>query len=71
MLYGGGKPPCIFVDVLEVHRIMKEGITEVFKKDNPMEWTQRINGIKARMEELIINGLLPKNRFNFMKLEKC
>lgn len=23
------------------------------------------------MEELIINGLLPKNRFNFMKLEKC
>lgn len=50
---------------------MKEGITEVFKKENSMEWVLRVNGIKARVEELIINDLLQKNRFNFMKSEKC
>lgn len=37
---------------LAVKRIMeKEGVTKQLKKENPMEWVQRINGIKARVEE--------------------
>lgn len=44
---------------LAVKRIMeKEGLTEQLKKENPMEWVRRVNGIKARVEEDLINRLL-------------
>ena len=44
---------------LAVKRIMeKEGVTEQLKKENPMEWVRRVNGIKARVEEQIVNSLL-------------
>lgn len=44
---------------LAVKRIMvKEGVTEQLKKENPMEWVQRVNGIKARVEEEIVNQLI-------------
>ena len=37
-----------------VKRIMeKEGVTEQMKKENPMEWMRRVNGIKARVEEIV------------------
>ena len=36
---------------LAVKRIMeKEGVTEQLKKENPMKWVRRVNGIKARVE---------------------
>ena len=44
---------------LAVKRIMeKEGVTEQLKRENPMEWVRRVNGIKVRVEEGIVNQLL-------------
>lgn len=44
---------------LAVKRIMKkEGITEQLKNENPLEWVQRVNRIKIRVEEIIVNKLL-------------
>lgn len=41
---------------LAVKRIMeKEGVTEQLKRKKPMEWVRRVNGIKARVEEGVIN----------------
>lgn len=43
---------------LAIKRIMeKEGVTEQLKKENLMEWVQRVNGIKVRVEEVIVNNL--------------
>ena len=43
---------------LAVKRIMeKEGVTEQLKKENPMEWVWRVNGIKARVEEVVVKNL--------------
>lgn len=40
----------------------KEGVTEQFKKENPLEWMRRVNGIKARvMDREIINQLIMDN----------
>lgn len=36
----------------------KEGVTEQLKKENPMEWVRRVNGIMMRVEEIIVNKLL-------------
>lgn len=36
----------------------KEGVTDQLKNKNPLEWVQRMNGIKARVEEGIINKIL-------------
>ena len=50
---------------LAVKRIMeKEGVTEQLKKENPMECVRRANGIKARVEEAIVNDLLQFNIFH-------
>ncbi len=39
---------------LAVKRIMeKEGVKEQLKSENQLEWVQRVNGIKARVEEMI------------------
>ena len=44
---------------LAAKRIMeKEDVTEQLKKENPLEWVRRVNGIKARVEEEIVNQLL-------------
>lgn len=44
---------------LAVKRIMnQEGITEQLKNENPLEWVQRVNGIKVRVEGVIANALL-------------
>ena len=43
---------------LAAKRIMeKEGVTEQLKKENPMEWVRRVNGIKARVEEEVVKNL--------------
>ena len=43
---------------LAVKRTMKkEGVTERLKSENPMEWVRRVNGIKERVEEQIVNNL--------------
>ena len=43
---------------LEVKRIMKkENVTGQLKNENPLEWVQRVNGIKARVEEEIIDSV--------------
>lgn len=44
---------------LAVKRIMeKKRVTEQLKSENPMEWVRRINGIKVRVEEEIVNQLI-------------
>lgn len=44
---------------LAVKRIMeKEGVTELLKRENPMEWVQRVNGIKKKAEEGVLNQLM-------------
>lgn len=44
---------------LAVKRIMeKEGVTEQLKKENPIEWVRRVNGIKGRVEEEAKNQLV-------------
>lgn len=44
---------------LAVKRIMKkERITEQLKDENPLKWVQRVNGMKARVEEGIVNAML-------------
>lgn len=35
----------------------KKGVTEQLKKENPMKWVRRVNGIKARVEEEIVKDL--------------
>ena len=35
----------------------KEGVNESLKKENPLEWVRRVNGIKERVEEQIVNNL--------------
>ena len=35
-----------------------EGITEALKATNPMSWTQRMNNITARAEEIIREELI-------------
>ena len=35
-----------------------EGITEALKATNPMSWTQRMNNISARAEEIILEELI-------------
>lgn len=43
---------------LVVKRIMeKEGVTEQLKKENALKWVQRVNGIKAGVEEEIVKNL--------------
>ena len=36
----------------------KEGVTEELKVDNPNEWVQRVNVIRRRVEEEVVNNLL-------------
>lgn len=44
---------------LAVNRIMeREGVMEQLKKGNPIECVRRVNGLKVRVEEEIINKLL-------------
>lgn len=44
---------------IAVKRIMKkEGVTEKLKAENPIEWVRRVNGIRSRVVEEVVNNLL-------------
>lgn len=44
---------------LTVERMMeKEGVTEMLKADEPLEWVRRVNGIKVRVEEQTVKNCL-------------
>lgn len=44
---------------LEVERIKeKEGVTEEMKKNNPIEWVRRVNGIKVRGEKIMVLDIM-------------
>ncbi len=36
----------------------QEGITEVFKEQNQVEWVRRMNNIRNRVEEIIIDEIM-------------
>ena len=36
----------------------QEGVNETLKEQNPMEWVQRMNNIKNRVEEIIYENLI-------------
>ena len=36
----------------------QEGIDEALKAHDPMEWVRRMNGIKAQVEEIVLNELV-------------
>lgn len=47
---------------LAVERIKeKEGVTEVMKKNNPIEWVMKVNGIKERVEEEMVRKCVKEN----------
>ena len=35
-----------------------EGVTETLKAENQMEWVARMNNIRSRVEEMILNDLI-------------
>ena len=35
-----------------------EGVTEQLKAENPLEWARRMNSIKDRAEEIMLDGLV-------------
>lgn len=44
---------------LAVERVKRrEGITEQLKAENPLEWVKRVNGIKARVENTMVQELI-------------
>ena len=42
------------MDILVRQMMEKEGITEEMKACDQMEWVRRMNGIKARAEEMVM-----------------
>lgn len=36
----------------------REGVNEALKANDQMEWVRRMNGIKARAEEIVLHGLI-------------
>ena len=48
------------VELAAKHIMEKESVTGKLKRENPMEWVRRVNGIKAGVEEQIVNNLLQK-----------
>ena len=39
-----------------------EGVTEELKKENQMEWVRRMNNIKARAEEIVLDEIVYTTR---------
>lgn len=35
-----------------------EGVTEMLKRENPIEWVRQMNSIKSRAEKIIKNELI-------------
>ena len=45
-------------DMLMHQYAAREGLTEVLKEQNQMEWVRRMNGIREKVEELILNEVI-------------
>ena len=45
-------------DLLVVQMAEKEGVTERLKSDDQMLWVRRMNNIRARAEEIVLNDMI-------------
>lgn len=46
------------LDILIKQMAEKENVTEELKANNQMEWVQKMNNIKSRAEEIILNEII-------------
>ena len=46
------------MEVIVCAMAKQENVTEALKAVNQMEWTRRINGIRSRAEEVVLNELV-------------
>ena len=46
------------LDLIIRQMVMAEGITEQLKAENSLEWVQRMNSIKDRAEEIVLDELI-------------
>lgn len=45
-------------DLLVAQMAEKEGVTERLKADDQMLWVRRMNNIRARAEEIVLNDMI-------------
>ena len=53
LAYANGRATAM-LESLITQMVKQEGVTEQLKAVDPMEWVRRMNGIRARAEEMII-----------------
>ena len=46
------------LDLLISQMMQQEGVTEQLKADNQMEWVARMNNIRNRVDEIVLNELI-------------
>lgn len=46
------------VELIANQLARREGVTEALKASNQMEWVRRMNSIRARAEEIVLNELV-------------
>lgn len=46
------------LDIMIPEMARREGVDASMKRDDPMEWTRRMNNIKARAEEVVLAELV-------------
>lgn len=46
------------LDLLIQQMVMAEGVTEQFKAENQLEWVRRMNSIKDRAKEIVLDELI-------------
>ena len=46
------------IDALSEKMAKAEGLTELLKSTDPMLWIQRMNNIRSRAEEIVLNDLI-------------
>lgn len=46
------------LDLLTIQLTVREGVTEQLKAADQMEWVRRMNSIRARAEEVVLNELI-------------
>ena len=46
------------MDILVAQMAEKQGVTELFKAEQPMLWVQRMNGIRAAVEAIVFTEII-------------
>ena len=46
------------MDTLVTAMAKQEGVTETLKANDPMEWVRRMNSIRNRAEEVVLNDII-------------